>query len=355
MFAEKKKKKTLFHFTFFSPFTIGSVFDNGIQLWDLKRPFFPISTLLGHKDITASFLWHHDSPDVVISASKDCRLLYHDVRKAYHLIRDLRSTGISWSVSGRLALLNDKVQRGPDDGTPALPMNAPPPPPSPIVSTQSKVDVGERKLSTLLFGGSTITPQPTTGRGSMIGASSTSSTAHLTTTQMQQQQQQQAAVERGVAHIYEFHPVVSDFDEGQVLQCLAQNYRYSGASLEDICTHNAQVARHVERHQIAQTWLILRLLYGEAQRPSVSVLPAAPTSPMTTTLTAPTTTTTTSGGATLIGSTPPPETPKSGSAINRKTGQGFAEVPTAPPPPTFRSERSSDVRGFGFFFIIIIH
>lgn len=76
----------------------GSVFDNGIQLWDLKRPYYPLATLLGHRDITAGFLWHHDSPDVVISASKDQRLLYNDVRKAYRLIRDLRSTGISWCV-----------------------------------------------------------------------------------------------------------------------------------------------------------------------------------------------------------------------------------------------------------------
>lgn len=89
----------------------GSVFDNGIQLWDLKRPYYPLATLLGHRDITAGFLWHHDSPDIVISASKDQRLLHNDVRKAYRLIRDLRSTGISWCVLNgvRLALTRVRV------------------------------------------------------------------------------------------------------------------------------------------------------------------------------------------------------------------------------------------------------
>ena len=56
--------------------TAGSVFDNGIQLWDLKRPYYPLATLLGHKDITAGFLFHHDSPEIVISGGKDSRLLY---------------------------------------------------------------------------------------------------------------------------------------------------------------------------------------------------------------------------------------------------------------------------------------
>jgi WD40 repeat protein len=65
-----------------------------------------------------------------------------------------------------------------------------------------------------------------------------------------------------------------------VVQYLAQNYRLRG-NIADVCWHNAQVARSVHREQLAQMWLLLRVMYAfdyvSTQRlPTVDVMPVQP-------------------------------------------------------------------------------
>lgn len=41
----------------------------------------------------------------------------------------------------------------------------------------------------------------------------------------------------------------------------ANKYLLHGKSLPDLCEHNANVASQLKRHQVSQSWLILKLLY----------------------------------------------------------------------------------------------
>ena len=129
----------------------------------------------------------------------------------------------------------------------------------------------------------------------------------------------------------------SSFDEGHVLQYLAQNYRYSGGSLDAICTHNSEVARHVERHQIAQTWLVLRLLYGEAtqQRPPV-IAPALPV--VTVTTPSPSSLPPSAASSVTSPSSPSPHPPI---PIDTNNPHTKGETPAAPPPPVAPMLRAS--------------
>lgn len=60
---------------------------------------------------------------------------------------------------------------------------------------------------------------------------------------------------------------------------LARNYRLHGASLEDLCEHNAGVAATCQAHYVQATWLLLSTMFCESAVSSEpSLVPPAPAS-----------------------------------------------------------------------------
>lgn len=64
-------------------------------------------------------------------------------------------------------------------------------------------------------------------------------------------------------------------------QYFAENYVMRGRPIQEMCDHNAQVARDMRHHELAQTWTIVGMLYSGAEQhdPGESRRGAAPVSP----------------------------------------------------------------------------
>jgi WD40 repeat protein len=91
-----------------------ALMDSKLHVWDVRRPFVPIASCLGHRDVVTGFAWLADG-DAVVSGGKDGRLLLHRLSAAYQPYRHLRTCALSFDVRGRLALVHDPINRAAAD------------------------------------------------------------------------------------------------------------------------------------------------------------------------------------------------------------------------------------------------
>ena len=79
--------------------------DNRIQIFDLCRPFVPLSLLDYHEDAVTEFLWK-DS-DTVYSCSKDCLFLVNRMKRMGHSpLKVLNDSTVAWTPKGDLFFAN---------------------------------------------------------------------------------------------------------------------------------------------------------------------------------------------------------------------------------------------------------
>lgn len=87
-----------------------ALMDFKLHVWDIHRPYVPLASCLGHKDVVTSFLWVSDG-DACVTGGKDGRLMLHHVARAYHPSQHLRTSTISIDVRGNIAMSHDPIQR----------------------------------------------------------------------------------------------------------------------------------------------------------------------------------------------------------------------------------------------------
>ncbi|KAG2177202.1 hypothetical protein INT43_007859 [Umbelopsis isabellina] len=185
--------------------------DNGLHVWDVRRPNIAKYTFDEHSTTPTGFQWL--SPDVVISCAKDRYFMRHEIVGAYKPIELLRKNGIGWNIHGDLVFSIDKStghQFVDEASTPGLTNQAS------RKSSRNRTTTGE-ELS-LQY----IPPQTC-----------------------------------GIAHL----PL---FDYG-TFSVFAQNYVINGENLKLACETNAKIAWSMQRFRAAQTWKIVQLLFADVE------------------------------------------------------------------------------------------
>lgn len=94
-----------------------SIFDNDVNLWNIKRPNFPIAVFRGHTGATTGIEWVSNSlnsaqrSEMLVSCSKDGSVLLHAIECARVPLRHMRTGCVRFNTSGGLAFLNQPVRR----------------------------------------------------------------------------------------------------------------------------------------------------------------------------------------------------------------------------------------------------
>eukprot|EP00051_Salpingoeca_urceolata_P020099 m.298924 g.298924 ORF g.298924 m.298924 type:complete len:737 (+) comp19541_c1_seq9:127-2337(+) len=211
------------------PSHIGScslAYDFAIHVWDTNRPHVPFVSFCEHKNSTTGFEWGNEGRNVVLSCSKDCRLIrqtFRHARNGQHYA-ECRSMGAIFSPSGSLATFRREQKT----------LELPP--------------------------GSVEAPSPTAfERGNNLLSLFSPKKIHTATVAPSVVQSAMTVIPLSVTDKF-----------NQVFVHLAKNFLLSGKRVPELCDHNAAVARDVGEFDKSQTWVLLRFLWcpiHEAIRP----------------------------------------------------------------------------------------
>eukprot|EP00731_Ephydatia_muelleri_P024253 Em0016g524a len=191
--------------------------DNVVAIWDIRRPFIPFASFSEHTDDVTDFLWLSDS--VLLSCSKDGKLVQQLFNEAEKPIERATPTSLSFKHDGNLLhAVSDSIPQKKQSGSQQTPTSFYKPPVDPY---QEQFLLHTSSLKEFDW-----------GHSQMFG--------------------------------------MSDF-----IQC-ASLYKLSGHPLYELCDHNYKVARDLNRQDVAQVWLIVKLLYCGSD-PNCSQLGLLPT------------------------------------------------------------------------------
>lgn len=198
--------------------------DNAVHIWDTKRPFTPLASLVGARDVTTTHLWT-ENHNAMIASSKDGYIRIFDLSKHCYLPnRHMAATAIRFNVRNHLALVHEPINRKVNP----VAMDAPKPDVA-ALTAQGPGFVPTDPNSTLIGRFGDFQP-PVVNRPI---------TAHSTAC---------------------FSDDNFGFDTA-VFQYLAENYRFQGQPIVALCEHNAQVASEVHQPQLVQMWNMLAMLF----------------------------------------------------------------------------------------------
>uniref|UniRef100_A0A671REB3 GATOR2 complex protein WDR24 n=1 Tax=Sinocyclocheilus anshuiensis TaxID=1608454 RepID=A0A671REB3_9TELE len=84
--------------------TCSMMVDHNIYVWDVRRPFIPFATFEEHKDVTTGIVWRHQhDPYFLLSGSKDSTLYQHMFKDASRPVDRANPEGLCFGLFGDLA------------------------------------------------------------------------------------------------------------------------------------------------------------------------------------------------------------------------------------------------------------
>ncbi|GBN98015.1 GATOR complex protein WDR24 [Araneus ventricosus] len=189
------------------------VVDFTVNVWDVRRPYVPFASFCEHKDVATGFAWR--THDLLLTTSKDCTLYQHTFKDASRLADRANPVGLDINPHGDMSYAYNQN-----------------------IFKDCTVNVkGPTQASRLLNIGRKVPSMQERFRSS-LSALTILMNGH----------------EAGISFSYQSLKM-DWFTE------TAKRYSLHGKSLPDLCEHNASVASQLNRPQVAQTWLILKLLY----------------------------------------------------------------------------------------------
>lgn len=198
-----------------------SVLDNRIHVWHVDRPFLPVASFTGFRDVATGFAWLDGAgagsgrAEALISCEKDGSVALHAAARAQRHHKHMRTTALAMSATG-LAVVFDPVDR-----CSPWPVAGDPPPPSAlrgarrprcVVRVYSAVPISE--------GSGAMPPTPFVGAGAVAAPP-----PHRAPTVVSSV----AAVSLGVG--------------AEAFAHLALHYVVEGRPQRELCRHNARVRR----------------------------------------------------------------------------------------------------------------
>ncbi|XP_056594885.1 GATOR complex protein WDR24 isoform X1 [Triplophysa dalaica] len=203
--------------------TCSMMVDHNIYVWDVRRPFIPFATFEEHKDVTTGIVWRHQhDPYYLLSGSKDSTLYQHMFKDASRPVDRANPEGLCFGLFGDLAFAAKESL-----------MTAP----SSVGEVGRKTyPGGDRRYPIFFFKKPDVT-------------------------------EQFAQVSSALS--------VFESEAGSAVGMdwfikTAQSYLLSGKPFGELCEHNAQVAKRLNRPQESTTWTMLRIMFSEPANPSMS-------------------------------------------------------------------------------------
>ncbi|XP_032814997.2 GATOR2 complex protein WDR24 isoform X2 [Petromyzon marinus] len=221
--------------------TCSMMVDHSVSVWDVRRPYIPFAAFPEHRDVTTGIAWRND-PHYLLSGSKDCTLFQHAFKDASRPADSANPEGLCVGPRGDLAFAAK-------EGLCAL-------------ESGRKAFAGDRRYPFFF-----IRKPPASDSPELPAAQNT------------------CASVCSVLSVFEPHggegldPVLGLHTDWFVET--AQRYCLAGRPLGELCDHNARVAGSLRRFQVAQTWTMLKLLYGGGDHSAspASLVPKPPALP----------------------------------------------------------------------------
>ncbi|VDL85365.1 unnamed protein product [Schistocephalus solidus] len=227
--------------------------DLSIHLWELERPFIPFVSFEGHTDLVTSLSWSSE-PDFFFSTARDGILIRHTYTDGIQPVRQANPVALAVNCHGQLAHAIGYDQ-----------LNG-------LIKSTS------RSFSARHFPDQQRIPSPTIPlspivNGSVLTADSTKKSSMISS---------KVFVAGGGSKLFtasivpdlslpiESPNTVASLFLPDVLIYLAQNYRFTGSSIDEVCDYNSSVALGCFQYFLSQFWLTLKMIYGRLAQSGVN-------------------------------------------------------------------------------------
>lgn len=203
------------------------VADYSIYVWDLRRPYLPYIAFDDHTNVVTGIAWKGDDPGVLLSSSKDSRVLRHTFRDASPPSGKPSSQGISLNLSGGL-LFSYKTKN--------------------IVTTSIPTT-----RSSFITG----------GKQQRIKQQTVNDQFHLAKSALINYTAKPQTTAKDVSNT-----LLKDF---VAFHGCAKEYVLSGGTLAEMCEHNAAVAKRYGKSNVCVLWRFVKNQYEHAKQSVLKV------------------------------------------------------------------------------------
>nr|CDS33068.1 WD repeat containing protein 24 [Hymenolepis microstoma] len=244
--------------------------DLNIHLWELNRPYIPYITFEGHTHTIAGIAWSMD-PNSFYSVARDGLLIRHYIGDGIQIAKQANSVALALNCRGALAhALGGEPGRRIRNGG--------------MAGAENTV----RRFATTIpfrdpFGANTTTAPRThqllvTRRSVLLpnaGLSEEERSQTMIPSEVEvppniipsddfiaQSQSELYVADFLMKDITELEAPMASLLMPDTFVYLAKNYRITGNSVEEVCNHNAMVARNVHQDFLTQFWLQLKQILG---------------------------------------------------------------------------------------------
>ncbi|BHF64700.1 WD repeat-containing protein 24 [Sparganum proliferum] len=249
--------------------------DLSIHLWELERPFIPFVSFEGHTDLVTSLSWSTD-PDFFFSTARDGILMRHAYTDGIQSVRQANPVALAVNCHGHISYavgldqLNGLLKSACSASSVSRLLSARHP------SDQQRIQSRARKLTTI--------PPLAAINGSASAADS------LELAKKASMISSKVFIAGGGSRLFTANVVpdlslpiespntVASLLLPDVLIYLAQNYHFTGSSIDEICDYNSSVALACFQYFLSQFWLTLKMIYGRLAQDSVNNPPLQMTS-----------------------------------------------------------------------------
>uniref|UniRef100_T1KSN4 GATOR2 complex protein WDR24 n=1 Tax=Tetranychus urticae TaxID=32264 RepID=T1KSN4_TETUR len=217
--------------------------DFSVYVWDIDRPYVPFAAFTEHPDVTTSILWRND-PHTLISAGKDATLYQHAFKDAERPASHANNVGLALNIHGDVALaISDYILKSNNNN--------------------SNNDHSKNLNRETTVGNSTFFPA--------IASYALNSNSNLNFSQFTSDKINPFKKNTDLTEKFKCSSSsLKIFHNTNMEKCLsmewfvatALRYKLFGKPFAELCEHNAEVSKELNRAQVAQTWKILRLLYS---------------------------------------------------------------------------------------------
>ncbi|KAM7538522.1 hypothetical protein Aperf_G00000049856 [Anoplocephala perfoliata] len=258
--------------------------DLNIHLWELNRPFIPYITFEGHTHTIVGIAWSTD-PNSFYSVGRDGLLIRHYIGDGIQIARVANPVALALNCRGPLAhaLGGEPGQRIRSGGVPPLETIV-----RQITAAQPFRDptavatalTAKRTPHQLLVTRRSHLP-PQTGlseeeeRAQPVAVSEGETPPNIIPAEdfIAQSQSELFVADFILEKLSELEAPMATLLLPDTFIYLAKNYRITGSSIEEVCDHNADVARHVNQDFLSQFWLQLKLILGHCWQYSEPIPP----------------------------------------------------------------------------------
>jgi len=239
------------------------VVDFSVYIWDIQRPYVPCAAFMEHKDVATAFAWRNN-PDVLISAGRDGSLYHHSFKDAQRPDNHANNHALDMNSQGDIcyAVNNSILKSKPTSSSNHTLAN----------NSSGNVMLGS---NTAHFVSYSINPNSPSTSSSSSSSSSASIVPFLSPDNI--------TLFKKIPELRsnKFKCPSSSmliYKNQNAKKCLSMDwfvisalrYKLTGKSLSELCDHNGEVATHLNRPQVAQTWRILKQLYGNVRNGAFS-------------------------------------------------------------------------------------